>query len=300
MEQIAEAVEAQDADALRALFSTRALEQATDIDAGLDYFLSFFPNGGLTWDIDHVNSSVATEPGKITKMLSAYFKVTADGKDFWLIFKDFTVNELIDPDNVGLYGLGVVAWSDDMESRPVVGLYSWAGSIHKDGVGQYGYPGIYVPDDDIVYPGEMVDARMEQIAAALNEQDPAALTGLFSARALEQATGFDDGVADILSTFSDGNVTWERRSVNATGDDAGEEIQLLFTEYKVSAGGNDYWLFFVDYVVDTVDPDNVGLYSLAITPWTEPGDPDADEGFIAWADPWFQEDVGEAGIYVPE
>jgi hypothetical protein len=30
------------------MFSTRALEKSTDIDAGLDYFLSFFPNGGLT------------------------------------------------------------------------------------------------------------------------------------------------------------------------------------------------------------------------------------------------------------
>jgi hypothetical protein len=37
MEQIADAVDAQDADALRALFSKRALEQTTDIDAGLDY-----------------------------------------------------------------------------------------------------------------------------------------------------------------------------------------------------------------------------------------------------------------------
>ena len=299
MEQIAEAVEAQDADALRGLFSPRAIEQATDLNDGLDYFLSFFPNGGLTWDIDHVNSSVATEYGKITKMLSAYIKVTADGKDFWVIFKDFTVNELIDPDNVGLYGLGVVAWSDDMESRPVVGLYSWAGSIHKDGVGQYGYAGVYIPDDDIVYPGEMVDARMGQIAAALSEQEASALEGLFSARALQAATGFDDELEDVLSTFAGGNVTWDRQSVNATGDDLGEEIQLLTAEYKVSAGGKEYWLFLADYVVETIDPDNLGLAGLAVAPWTEPGDPGLDPEYVSWLESWIPEGEGPYGIYAP-
>jgi hypothetical protein len=144
MEQIADAVNNQDEAALKALFSARAVEQATDIDERVEYFLSFFPNGGLTWEQVRVSSSVDTVGGK-TELLDARYEVSADGKDYWLVFKDFTANH-IDPENVGLYALGVAPWSEVSTTGPVEPLFVWAGSIQRDGDGPDGYPGIYVPE----------------------------------------------------------------------------------------------------------------------------------------------------------
>lgn len=147
MEQIADAVNSQDADALKALFSSRALEQATDLDQRLNYFLSFFPNGGLTWERDVVGSSAKVDShGNETELLEAHYKVSADGNEYWVLFKDFTVNESIDPQNVGLYGLGVAPWSEHPQSGPEEPLFAWAGSIQMDGDGENGYPGVFVPE----------------------------------------------------------------------------------------------------------------------------------------------------------
>ena len=146
MEQIAAAVESHDAAALKAMFSTRALERATDIDAGLDHFLSYFPHDGVTW-ISWGNPGAERQykDGKLTEVLLARFKLTADGIDYSLFFADFTVNEVIDPDNVGLYALGVTPWIDDPVHSCTGPFYAWACSIHADESDENGYPGVYVP-----------------------------------------------------------------------------------------------------------------------------------------------------------
>lgn len=147
MQQIADAVDNQDKAALKALFSNRAVEQATDLDQRLDYFLSLFPNGGLTWKRDAVGSEVdVNSNGRKTELLEAHYTVSAGGNDYYLVFKDFTVNEAIDPENVGLYGLGIAPWSESPQTGPAQPLYAWAGSISLDGDGEKGYPGVYVPE----------------------------------------------------------------------------------------------------------------------------------------------------------
>jgi hypothetical protein len=144
MEQIADAVNGQDAAALKALFSTHALEQATDIDERIEYFLSFFASGELTWEQGVVGSTVDTVGGT-TELLEGHYEVSAGANDYWLVFKDFTANAN-DPDNVGLYGLGIAPWSENPQTGPAEPLFVWAGSIQMDGNGQNGYPGIYIPE----------------------------------------------------------------------------------------------------------------------------------------------------------
>jgi hypothetical protein len=149
MEQIADAVNSQDVSALKALFSTRALERATDLDQGLDYFLSFFPNGGLTWERSEIGAEGDYDShGKKTELMEAHYTVSVDGNDYYLVFKDFTVNETIDPENVGLYALGVAPWSESPQTGPAQPLYAWAGSITLEGDGENGYPGVYVPESE--------------------------------------------------------------------------------------------------------------------------------------------------------
>ena len=151
MQQIVEAVNDHDAAALKAMFSTRALEQATDIDEGLDYLLSLFPDGGLTsnWWVGPA-AERQYKDGKLTELLLVEYNVSAGGQEYSLFFADFTVNEIIDPNNVGLYALGVTPWPEDhhswiVEAPSTDPFFIWVESIHADESDENGYPGVYVP-----------------------------------------------------------------------------------------------------------------------------------------------------------
>lgn len=150
-QSIVDAVNDHDAAALKAMFSPRALEQATDIDEGLDYLLSLFPNGGLT--SNWANGPAAERQyknGMMTEVLLVEYNVSVDGRDYSLFFADFTTNEIIDPTNVGLYALGATPWPEDHHSWIVEApseqpFFIWAESIHADESDERGYPGVYVP-----------------------------------------------------------------------------------------------------------------------------------------------------------
>lgn len=292
MEQIGAAINEGDAAALKGMFSGPALEQATGFDEGLEYFLSFFPDGGLTWERNVVGAEATTAYGEKTEVLRAFYDVSVGGKVYSLFFADFTQNDIVDPDNVGIFALGVTPRVDDIDSGAAEPFYIWANSIHPRGVDKTGYPGIYVPNEGLVSPSQQAEARMVQIAAAVDGKDADALKETFSPRALDDATGLDEAVGAFLAVFPTGELTWERQVANPG--------ELLTAYYKVSAGGNDYWLFFAEPAVGTGDANEGGLFALAVTPWTEPGDPSLDPEFDSWASAWFQQSEGPYGIYVPE
>lgn len=152
MQQIADAVNDHDAAALKAMFSPRALGEATDLDEGLDYLLSLFPNGELTIKGgDGRTAERQYRNGMLTEVLLADYRVSAEGREYSVFFADFTVNEVIDPDNVGLYALGVTPWVSHETWDELLGqakpFYAWARSIHADEGDETGYPGVYVPLD---------------------------------------------------------------------------------------------------------------------------------------------------------
>lgn len=152
MELIVAAVNDHDAAALKAMFSPRALDRATDIDEGLEYLLAIFPDGGLTSDVwGGPAAERLYKNGKLTELLLVECKVSGGGQDYVLFFADFTVNEIIDPNNVGLYALGVMPWPEDHHSWVVEApstdpFFIWAESIHADERDEKGYPGVYVPE----------------------------------------------------------------------------------------------------------------------------------------------------------
>jgi hypothetical protein len=50
--------------------------------------------------------------GKQTVLLFGNYKVSANGKNYDLDFADHAVNEVDDPDNVGIYTLGVAPYKE--------------------------------------------------------------------------------------------------------------------------------------------------------------------------------------------
>ena len=300
MEQIAAAINNHDAAALKSMFSKRALEQATDIDEGLEYFLSFFPNGIDTWERDGYGSTSTNEFVRWTELLSAFYKVSADGNDYSLHFEDFTVNDAIDPDNVGIYGLGVVPWSDDIRSGPTESMLYWASKIELDANDAEGYPGVYVGYDN----EQLSLIRLPSLLEELNSQDILGLEHRFTDYAqAEFAAELEDGIVGLYALFPGGDVVahdeQEAPAVRENTDN-GEEQLLLLSRFRVSSGGVEYWLFCADFRENTIDPANLGIYAIGAAPWTESEDSPAEQALFAWADSFDVDANVPPGIFIPE
>ncbi|MCU1509014.1 MAG: hypothetical protein JWQ12_1279 [Glaciihabitans sp.] len=146
MQHIANAVKHHDASALKKLFSQRARENATDLDSGLDYFLSVFPPGKLTWESQGTGGRGDIVNFQETEDLLGNYKVTVAGKDFELSFVDFSI-DTAHPDTVGHYALGVAPASEDgytaSGARKPFNL--WFGQFGIKNHKATGHPGVYVP-----------------------------------------------------------------------------------------------------------------------------------------------------------
>lgn len=297
MEQVAAAVNSRDAAALKAMFSPVALEQATEIDERLDYFLSFFPNGGLTWKRETANSSGHNYYGKKTELVMASYTVSADGNDYWLFFADFTVNEVENPDNVGLYALGVTPWTEDRLSGPAEPFRHWTGSFTIDESDDDGYPGVYFPPDNI----ELSIQKLNQIVDELNTEDSDGLRLRFSVYAQLEHREIDDQIEELFALFPDRDVVWEELAavpVVRENADNGEKQSLLLSTHRVSSGGADYRLFFAYFTESSVIPDNLGLYAIGVAPWTESGDSAAEQALSAWAETFDVDASVPPGVFI--
>ncbi len=125
---IVDALNQQDADALRNMFTEFArVEHSAELDAGLDYLLSLFPNRDVVWQ-DGNGASAITErilDGGRTVLQSSFDTVMSGGVAYRLFFAEFTHNEL-DPENVGIYAIGAVPQQDYMFEVPEASLQEWA------------------------------------------------------------------------------------------------------------------------------------------------------------------------------
>jgi hypothetical protein len=291
MEKIAEALNDQDAAALKAMFSPYALEQAVDIDERLEYVLSFFPNGGVTWEYRNVRMTGDRSDGKWTELLAAYYTVSADGNAY----------DVVNPDNVGIYAMGVTPLTDDRWSGPAELFGWWAGSMTVDESDAAAYPGVYVPD--FVSPW-VSDHVMDGIVEELDSGDGLGLEERFSKYARTQlGVGLSDRIEKLFGLFPDGEVAWELQDgpvIREAPGDGDETAILMLSRYRVSSGGEDYWLSFAYFPVNEIDPSYQGIYAIGVAPRTESADSTPEEALFAWADSF---DVGAStppGIVVPD
>lgn len=294
---IVDALNAQDAAALKGMFTEYArTEYSAQIDKGLEYLLSLFPDGDLTWGEASGGSAVCEriQGDAKTVLLPTYYTVRSGGVDYRLFFADFIENT-IDPDNVGIYAIGAELAAECGRCVPESDLNTWAYAFYIEGTDR---PGIYTS------PYRIADARMEQIAEALNTHNAAALKAMFATDVLEQAPQIDEGLDYLLSLFPSGGITWTKDLAATipvqgfTYTQAGKTVESVQGNYRLSVDGHEYWLFFSDTTVNENNPGDVGLENLGVTPWV-------DERTSEMSGPagqfwhWTNEDR-YPGIYVPE
>lgn len=112
---------------------------------------------------------------------------------------------------------------------------------------------------------ERADARMEHIVSAIKDKDGDALRSLFSKKALEEATCFERDLDYLFEFLQDTIVSYKIE--RGTGRETilyGKKTTMLCYSIYVSTDKEIYILFVIDYVTDTIDPDNEGVYMLEV------------------------------------
>jgi hypothetical protein len=112
----------------------------------------------------------------------------------------------------------------------------------------------------------LADARMEQVFEAIKEHDKNAVRAIFSPKAITEADNFDAGVDFLLSFVTGEVVSWSRDESPVVSDvvENSRKTKQLLTWYTLETEEHKYLVFLVDYPIDTVNPENEGLYSLRI------------------------------------
>ena len=118
----------------------------------------------------------------------------------------------------------------------------------------------------IVSEEKKADARMEQIVVAIKNKDRGAVKSLFSKKALGEADNFEGGI-DYLFDFIQGDIISWKRDGWSSGEsiEYGKKSLMIRFSIIVNTDKEDYVLFVMDYNVDTINPDNEGVYTLEIT-----------------------------------
>ena len=118
MEEIGSAIKDKDKEALKSLFSKKALNEVNDFDNELDYFFDFIQGDVESWKRDSISSSTSYESGKTTNMIRFGFRLVTDVDKYDFFIIDYNI-DTINPYNEGVYMI-------QLRKSSYVG--SWGGS----------------------------------------------------------------------------------------------------------------------------------------------------------------------------
>lgn len=133
MGQVVDAINAQDTDALKTLFSKQALETDDRMDEQIQTLLHLFKMPVTLWEQDHWYTSESSSAGKRTQEIRSWYVLKTETETYLFMMIDVTRNDA-EPDSMGLYALCVFNEKDTKACNA-----AW---------NQTYSPGIHIPDDD--------------------------------------------------------------------------------------------------------------------------------------------------------
>lgn len=113
---------------------------------------------------------------------------------------------------------------------------------------------------------ELADARIEQLFEATQQQDKATFKKMFSQKAINEADNIDDEIDCFFSFVQGTAISWNRDESPRVFEvvEYGRKSKQLITWYTLNTDKQSYLVLLVDYPVDTMNSENVGLYSIRI------------------------------------
>lgn len=139
LEEVIEALNNQDKDTLKGLFSKKALDEVDNFDDSTDYLFDFFQGEANSWEKSGGPTVFESNShGHKTKEVSSYYYVNTDKQKYFFLLRDYPV-DTDHPDNVGLYMLLVVRAEDEEK------IWDKSQKIIYDGNKKISHFGIYIP-----------------------------------------------------------------------------------------------------------------------------------------------------------
>jgi hypothetical protein len=137
---------------------------------------------------------------------------------------------------------------------------------------------------------QMADEKLKKIIAALESGNNEALKGMFSKRALAEATDIDDGIKYAIQFYHGKMISQDGALDVLTQKDGKENKKIIKAFYTVKTDNDTFIVFFIDQTENTVSPDEVGLFMLQVIK-----ESDRKEQFD-----WGGEKTYCAGVYRPK
>lgn len=117
----------------------------------------------------------------------------------------------------------------------------------------------------LVSQEQMEAERTDQIISAIQNKDQKSLYDLFSPKAVADADALDEEIPAMFDYIQGEIVSWERESGTAEMSiQYGKRTQLLHYSIHIYTDQEAYSLSVFDYSVDTIYPENEGLYQIEI------------------------------------
>ena len=111
---------------------------------------------------------------------------------------------------------------------------------------------------------EIADAQFQNLIKVLENKDKDGLKKMFSPNALKEAQDIDGSINEMMN-FYKGKMKSNKRTVaTSESKDYGEKKKELNCSYKVTTDNGNYSIHFVEKLIDTKNPNNVGIYTLDI------------------------------------
>ena len=110
---------------------------------------------------------------------------------------------------------------------------------------------------------QMEHDRAEQIVSVIQQRDQAALRALFSEKVLNDTPALDDDIRTLFDFIQGDILSWKREGSSSEQHiEYGKRTLLLLFEIYIHTDQDDYCLFVFDYHVDTIQPENEGVYQI--------------------------------------
>ena len=122
-------------------------------------------------------------------------------------------------------------------------------------------------DDAVLFDDGSLNAdnRLEEILAAIDENDSDELENMFSKTTLSQVDNFQEQTKNLFQLFEGTVKSWERTGFTSSSNiEDGEKNARNIAWYDVTTDKTEYVFFIIECTKDTKQPDNIGLNTLAV------------------------------------
>lgn len=122
LEQIIEAINNQDKNMIKEMFSEQAQSEAKDLDGGIDYLFTLIEGNIESWEKIGGSVDESTNEGHTTTKFRYRFNVYTDKEQYSFSILEYT-KDADNPKNIGLYCLKVINAKDEEPVFSDAGIY---------------------------------------------------------------------------------------------------------------------------------------------------------------------------------